>query len=185
MTIEPSPNTGARRYREPRTRLLPSHQKRAGLGVWAANRSWQARTAVKRWKCTHPLDPDALAEFAGAVVGLIRAWSSVLPSGTVITTPPQGASAPGPYAANALGQAVAGALGRPFVAILERTELKRWHGPQQSLRQAPFACTLPAPAPMLVLVVDDLITSGRTMRLSIEAIQAAGVAAFGFGFSGC
>jgi orotate phosphoribosyltransferase len=36
----------------------------------------------------------------------------------------------------------------------------------------------------MVLVVDDLITTGRTMRLSIEAIRAAGVAAFGFEFSG-
>jgi hypothetical protein len=31
--------------------------------------------------------------------------------------------------------------------------------------------------------VDDLITSGRTMRLSVEAIRAVGVAEFGV--SGC
>jgi adenine/guanine phosphoribosyltransferase-like PRPP-binding protein len=37
----------------------------------------------------------------------------------------------------------------------------------------------------MVVIVDDLVTSGRTMRLSIEAIRAAGTAAFGFGFSGC
>jgi orotate phosphoribosyltransferase len=36
----------------------------------------------------------------------------------------------------------------------------------------------------MVVIVDDLITSGRTMWLSIEAIRAAGVAAFDFGFSG-
>jgi orotate phosphoribosyltransferase len=37
----------------------------------------------------------------------------------------------------------------------------------------------------MVLIVDDLITTGRTMRLSVEAIRAAGVAGFGFAFSGC
>jgi orotate phosphoribosyltransferase len=36
----------------------------------------------------------------------------------------------------------------------------------------------------MVLVVDDLVTSGRTMRLSVETIRAAGVVAFGFGSSG-
>jgi adenine/guanine phosphoribosyltransferase-like PRPP-binding protein len=36
----------------------------------------------------------------------------------------------------------------------------------------------------MVVIVDDLITSGRTLRLSIEAIRSAGLAASGFGFSG-
>jgi predicted amidophosphoribosyltransferase len=36
----------------------------------------------------------------------------------------------------------------------------------------------------MVLIVDDLVTTGATMRRSLEAIRAAGVAAFGFGFSG-
>jgi predicted amidophosphoribosyltransferase len=36
----------------------------------------------------------------------------------------------------------------------------------------------------MVLVVDDLVTTGATMRRSLEATRAAGVAAFGFGFSG-
>jgi len=79
---------------------------------------------------------------------------------------------------------VAAALGVPFVETLTRTEPKRWYGPHRSLRQAPFLCTLPAPAPTMVSVVDNRVTSGRTMRLSSEAIRAAGVAAFGFAFSG-
>src|SRR5262249_17384694 len=91
-----------RRYREPRTRWLPAHQKLAGLGCWAANRSHAARARIKRWKRTHPLDPAALGEFAAAVADLVRAWSPVLPPGTALTVPPQGASAPGPYAAESL-----------------------------------------------------------------------------------
>jgi predicted amidophosphoribosyltransferase len=170
-----------RRDREPRTRWLPVHQKRAGLGVWTAGRSRQARSAIKAWKRSAPFDPAALAGFAAA---LVRAWSPILPPGTIVTVPPQGASASGPYAARELGQAVANALGLPFAEMLSRTEPKRWHGPHHALRQAPFVCTLPYPAPTMVLIVDDLITSGRTMRLSVEAIRAAAVAGFGFGFSG-
>ena len=37
----------------------------------------------------------------------------------------------------------------------------------------------------LTIVVDDLVTSGATMRLSLEALRAAGVMAFGFAYSGC
>jgi hypothetical protein len=45
-----------RRDPEPPGRSLASHQKRAGLGVWAPGRSLQARTAIKLWKRTHPFD---------------------------------------------------------------------------------------------------------------------------------
>jgi predicted amidophosphoribosyltransferase len=40
-------------------------------------------------------------------------------------------------------------------------------------------------APSAILIFDDLYTSGRTMQHSIEAIRAAGAAAFGFAYSGC
>jgi Phosphoribosyl transferase domain len=182
--ISPSPRR-FRREPEPQSRWLAAHQKRAGLGVWTAGRSRQARAAVRAWKRTAPFDPTALAGFAAALADLVRAWSPILPRGTIITVPPQGASAPGPYAARALGEAMAGALGVPFVETLARTDRKRWHGPHHALRQAPFVCTLPVPAPTMVVIVDDLVTTGATMRRSLEAIRAAGVAAFGFAFSGC
>jgi hypothetical protein len=181
--INPSPSR-FRRDPESSSRWLPTHQKRAGLGVWTAGRSHQARVAIKAWKRTAPFDPAALETFATALVGLIRTWSPVLPPGTVVTVPPQGASAPGPYAARSLGQAVAAALGLPLVELLSRTEPKRWHGPHHALRQAPFVCRLPDPAPTMIVIVDDLVTTGATMRRSLEAIRSAGVAAFAFGFSG-
>jgi predicted amidophosphoribosyltransferase len=37
---------------------------------------------------------------------------------------------------------------------------------------------------MMAIVVDDICTTGATMRRSLEAIRTAGVTAFGFGFSG-
>ncbi len=180
----PIPTSRFRRDPESSSRWRPTHQKRAGLGVWSAGRSQQARTAIKAWKRAVPFDPEALAGFAVAVADLVRAWSPVLPAGSIVTVPPQGASAPGPYAARALGLAVADALGLPFIEMLARTDAKRWHGPRHALRQAPFICSLPEPAPTMVVIVDDLVTTGRTMRLSVEALRAAGVAAFGFGFSG-
>jgi hypothetical protein len=78
--VEPAPGR-FRRDREPRTRWLPAHQKRAGVGCWAANRSYMARARIKRWKRTDPFDPEQLAEFAAAMAGLIRAWSPILPPG--------------------------------------------------------------------------------------------------------
>ena len=133
MTDSPSTSI-IRRYREPRTRWLPCHQKRAGLGVWAAVKSWQARNAIKRWKRTLPFDPELLSEFSGAVAGLIRAWSPVLPPGTVITAPPQGASVGQPYAAEALVRAVAEVLGLPYVELLVAD---RPQTPSRPARQPP------------------------------------------------
>jgi hypothetical protein len=90
---------GPRRGIEPRTRWLAAHQKRCGLGCWAANRSYTARAGIKAWKRTAPFDPAARAELAATVSDLVRAWSTLLPSRTIVTVPPQGVSAPGPYAA--------------------------------------------------------------------------------------
>lgn len=170
---------------EPPGRALWSHQKRAGLGVWAAARSHEARDRIKSWKRSAPFDPAESAAIVQALAALARAWSPILPPGTVATVPPQGASAPGPYAAFTLAAATAEALGVPFALMLSRTDEKRWHGPLHALRQSPFTCDLPAEAPAMALVLDDLITSGATMKLSLSAIRAAGVAAFGFAFSGC
>ena len=80
---------------------------------------------------------------------------------------------------------MADALGVPFAEVLVRTDEKRWHGTHFALRQAPFVAMLREPPPLLVLIVDDLVTTGATMRRSLQAIRASRVAAFGFSFSGC
>jgi orotate phosphoribosyltransferase len=36
----------------------------------------------------------------------------------------------------------------------------------------------------LVLIVDDLATTGRALRLSLSAVRGAGVPGFAFAFSG-
>jgi hypothetical protein len=134
----------------------------------------------------HPFDEAMLTGFSAGLAGLIRAWSPILPAGTVVTVPPQGASAPGPYAADALGRGVAEALGLRFAEALGRTDSKRWHGPHHSLRQASFRWELPGGVvPPMILVVDDLVTSGATVQRSLEAVRAAGIMAFAFAYSGC
>jgi hypothetical protein len=160
--VELSPSR-FRRDRESSSRWLPTHQKRAGLGVWSAGRSTQARTAIKAWKRSTPFDPAALETFATALVGLIRAWSPVLPAGTLVTVPPQGASFPGPYAAVEWSRCVNAFQALPFGGILTRTDIRRWHGVHHSLRQAPFLAALPRPPPVMILVVDDPVTTVATI----------------------
>jgi hypothetical protein len=180
VTIE----RAGRIYREPAGRFRHAHQARSSLGVWAVTRSRADRAAIVGWKSAHPFDPGMLAGFAAGLAGLIRAWSPILPPPVVVTTPPQGASAGRPYAAEALGRAVAGALGRPYAAMLRRTDDKPYHGPWDSRRQAPYVCAVPDMPPSLCIVVDDLATSGTTLRLALEAVRGAGIMAFGFAYSG-
>jgi hypothetical protein len=86
--ISPSPRR-FRRDPEPSSRWRPTHQRRAGLGVWTAGRSRQARAAIKAWKRAAPFEPAALAGFCAAVADLVRASSPVLSPGTIMTVPPQ------------------------------------------------------------------------------------------------
>jgi hypothetical protein len=164
--------------------LKPASQKRAGLGVWSCNRASTERDKMLAWKANAPFSQAGLKRFSASLAKLIEEWSPILPPGTVVAVPPQGASAPGVYAAEILGRRVAKSLGIPFVMALRRTDAKKWHGPRFALAQAPFVCDpLPEGCP-LVIVIDDFLTTGTTMRLSIAAIRERGVCAIGFGYSG-
>ena len=74
---------------------------------------------------------------------------------------------PGPYYARLLAGEVATRLGMPLAEIIQRTDAKRYHGPAASLEQTPYTLTTEAAA---AIVLDDLITSGQTMKLSLEAL---------------
>ena len=106
-----------------------------------------------------------------------------------MTCPPRGASsfgkaAPWPYAAGILAESVAGRLGFPFALTLSRTAEKKTHGVHQSLAQTGFKFEMPQERPDMILVCDDLVTTGTTLRLSLAAIRGAGFPAFAFAFSG-
>ena len=67
-----------------------------------------------------------------------------------------------------------------YMTLLARTDQKRYHGHHYSIAQTPF--TLLARPMTCVLVIDDLIVTGTTMRLSLSALSAGGIPAWGFAF---
>ena len=170
---------------EPTAALKPKRKgysmRRAGLGVLAVTTDPQAREKVLTWKRPALEDAGTTRELAGDLADLITEAIPTLPKGTMVTSPPQGASEPGLYYAEALGKAVADVLAVEYRTLLARTDTKTEHGPMKSLQQKPYAVTTKAGA---ALVVDDLTTSGTTMKLALEALRAAGVPAWGFAYSG-
>ncbi len=119
---------------------------------------------------------------AQEVVDLVHPWQPSIPVDWTVTTPPQGASAGKEYAAGFLAKAVADKLGLTYLPTLARPGEKRWHGRHYALEQEPFEILVKPPS--VALVVDDMMTSGSTMRLSLEALRKAGVSAFGFSWCG-
>jgi len=73
-------------------------------------------------------------------------------------------------------------LSLDFLSTLQRSGAKCRHHPMESLRQGPYRVAVVPPS--VAIVVDDFISSGRTMQLSREALSAVGVPSFGFAW-GC
>ena len=156
--------------------------RRAGLGVTAATNDPASRRRIIGAKSAVLFDDATVDAFADDVAGLIRHWLPTPPAGAVITTPPQGASWPGDYFADALARRVAMKARLPFRPLLRRTDEKTEHGPMVALKQTAFVCD--PNTPPVAIVVDDLITSGTTMKLSLEALTRAGAAVYGFAWNG-
>jgi predicted amidophosphoribosyltransferase len=182
---------GSRVRSEPKGRYrLGHHQRGAGLGVWSCMIANELRDRVKAWKNSYPYDQARLAEFAESLESLVRLWAgNTFPPRVLVTVPPRGASAFGkaaewPYSAAILSQAVADRLGFPFALTLNRTDSKRHHGVHYSLAQSAFKFEVSGDRLDMILCIDDLITTGVTMKTALTAIRAAGVPAFGFAYSG-
>lgn len=170
---------------EPVARSNASSQRRAGLGVWSASRAKSDRARIVGWKKSAPYDPEEAAFFATAIADVTREWCEVFTPRVFVTVPPQGASHPAPYAAAILARRVADSLGLPFFDVITRTDRKRHHGPWNALKQSPFITSGLPRGRDVAIVVDDLITSGATMRLTLQALHKEKCMAFGFAFSGC
>jgi hypothetical protein len=173
---EPEPE----RPRPPRP-ARPGHFRHAGLGTWCCRRGLTGpdAAAFQAWKQA-PAQHDAFCtSMALALAALIRQWQASIPADWVVTTPPPGASAGKDYPAGFLGRAVAHELGLAYQTTLQRPGgAKKWHGRHYALKQEPFSVV--GKPPSVALVVDDMMTSGRTMRLALDALRAAGTPAFGF-----
>ncbi len=168
--------------RGPRTGYV---HRRAGLGVMACSNNPAERRQIIGCKLSPLPDPARIAGYAEALADLVRQWSPVLPPGAVVTTPPQGASWPNAYFAYTLACLVAERLHLPMAVSLKRQTEKPRHGIHASLGQGPYALHAGMRANgQTWIVIDDMIASGTTMRTSLETLRNAGMAAFGFAYSG-
>lgn len=169
----------------PSNRRRPAALAAAGLGAFAATRDAADRANVQRWKTNPPFCPRWGDHFAESLAEAIAAVAPTLPPGTIVATPPQGASHGADFAASCLAQFIANRFGATYrPGLLNRTDRKRYHGPEASLRQTPYRCSEVESRPPLVLVVDDLATTGTTMRLALQALRRERIAALGFAYSG-
>lgn len=166
----------------------PIHVSRVRRGVWACclqpNMTQRAWELFKAWKDEPSLHPDVTAHLADELVRLIRECLPVIPADWLITVPPQGksAAAGGEYAAGFLGRAVSERLNREFVTCFAAQTSKKYHGRFESIRrQEPFVLAYIPDVP--VILVDDLITSGRTMKTALDTLSQAGVVNFGFAYA--
>jgi hypothetical protein len=163
----------------------PAHYRHAGLGVWCCRRGLTGpeEMAFQAWKAAPSRHEAFCTTAAAAIADLIRQWQATLPLAWVVTAPPAGASAGQEYPAGFLGRAVAQLLGLEYQTTLQRPGgAKRWHGRHYALKQGPFTATCKPPS--VALVIDDMLTSGTTMRLALEALRTAGVPGFGFAYVG-
>ncbi len=165
----------------PAARRTGYSQRRAGLGVLSVTRDEENRRRIIGWKTAGEEDARQTAEFADELAALVVQALPVPPAGCVLTIPPQGASWPGQYYARLLARRVANRLGMPLVELLERHERKLHHGRRDSLSQDSYTVNMAVPA---AVVIDDLITSGKTMSLSLDALRAAETPAWGFALNG-
>ena len=157
----------------PQRRTTGTHYRHAGLGTWAVKRNLTAeeRSAFQAWKqspATHPLTEVMAVE----LVALIHQWQPNLPRDWIVTTPPAGASEGREYPAGFLAKAVADKLGLDYMTTLTRSGGKNYHG-ALALAHLPFTVTVKPPS--VALVVDDMMTTGSTMKLSLEALRGKGV----------
>jgi predicted amidophosphoribosyltransferase len=80
--------------------------------------------------------------------------------------------------AELLARAVAHGLGLPCRRLLRRTTSQAQTGRSRAERLAgPSFVARPLPAPQRVLVVDDVVTTGATLRAAAEALGRAGAEA--------
>jgi hypothetical protein len=154
----------------------PHLYRRNGTIAWSLHRSMQTKDAVVEAKSGMG---SGLTRWADPMAAMITAMVAPQKSRAVVTTPPQGASWPGHYHAADLATATANRLGLDFRHLLNRTDTKDRHGPWSSLQQSPYDLTQQPGAP-IVVIVDDLITSGTTIRLSVEALRSTGAAIHAF-----
>lgn len=156
--------------------------RRAGLGVTVVSKHHTDQKKIMTAKLSAAWDSSLIATLAEHIAQLITLWLPNLPENAMLTPPPQGASWPGSYFAGDLCDAVAARLSRASGRAIIRTDEKHYHHPMEALRQAPY--TYQGPQVPLTIVIDDIITSGATMKRALKAAQEREIPAYGFAYYG-
>jgi len=158
--------------------------RRRGVFACVSQESLSEHTwaLLKAWKALPTAYPQVTERLAQDLARLIREVLPVIPLEWLITCCPPGVSAGKEYAVGFLAKQVAQLLDREYVTVFEDQINKRWHGRFESLRM-PDVMTLRYAPDVPLIVVDDFITSGRTMRASLAALERAGVCSFGFAWA--
>ncbi len=136
--------------------------------------------AVHDYRATRPLVTalkngdrrDLVSWLAGAMVAV-----RTPPPGTVVTWAPTGRARRrkrGFDQAELLARAVARRWGLPCRALLRRSPGPAQSGRSAAERHANPAFTTPRPVPATVLVIDDVATTGATLRAAARALRASG-----------
>ena len=135
-----------------------------------------------QWKLDPLNDRKWVVAITGDLVDLIRTWQPVILPDWVITTPPQGASLfkskDGIYPAGIIGKSISCELGIDYLTVFERRETKKWHSPYHTARASPFKVLIKPPS--VLLIVDDMITSGNTMMNCLGICAEQGITCWGF-----
>lgn len=165
----------------------PVHVARVRRGVFACvlqqNLSPKAWEAFKSWKDAPSSHRDVTEHLSHELAKLIREVLPVIPKSWLLTAPPQGKSAVEgkEYAAGFLAKRVAELLDLEFVTIFAPQRAKRYHSKFESLRREErFELIVVPDVP--VVVVDDLITSGKTLQGALSTLSDSGCVAFGFAY---
>lgn len=116
--------------------------------------------------------PDTTAAFAGELADAGREVFGGYPPRALVTATPQGASAYSgqPYAAGFLAREVAASLDLDCATLFEPFTARRHHGRHYKADEAALLRADAGPVPELVLVVDDVVTSGATMLAARAAL---------------
>ena len=127
------------------------------------------------WKAYPDGWPAYTQAMAAAIAeGLRGLFGGHLPADAVIVTPPAGRARPGTYPAGALAAELRRLTGLDLVDALARTRGRRSRGLRASLGSLP-GISLRRPIPGLALLVDDVVTTGRTMQAARAALGGPSV----------